>query len=311
MEKTLRAAYGEALAKYGGDERMVVLDADVSGSTLTGMFGKAYPQRFFNVGIAEANMTAMAAGFAAQGKIPFVNCFSVFLSSVGLLAARTYGSYSGLNMKLAGAYGGLSDSFDGPTHHSVEDLAVMRALPGFEVIVPCDPVQVDWAVRYALQKKGPLYLRLSRDAMHPVYGKAADFEPGKGKIVREGADATVIACGMMVGEALLAAQELEQEGIRLRVVDLFFVKPVDNALILRCAEETGAIVTAEEHSVIGGLGGAVSETLSAAGIGVPHEFAGLSDTHAECGPYAALMRKYGIDAAAVAGAVRRAVRRKR
>lgn len=311
MNKTLREAYGEALAEYGGEfQDFVVLDADVSGSTMSGIFREAHPERFFNVGVAEANMAAMAAGFAAAGKTPFINSFGVFLTSIGLLAARTYGSYSGLNMKFVGAYGGLSDAFDGPTHHSLEDIAIMRALPGFEVIVASDVHQVKWIVRHALVKSGPMYIRLSRDATRTIYDETTDFQPGRGKIVRQGTDATVIACGAMVGEALEAAELLEHEGLSVRVADLFFIKPIDSALIARCARETGALVTAEEHSRIGGLGSAVAEVLCAGETRVPQECVGMDDRHAECGPYAVLMERYGLDANAIAEKVRKAVARK-
>lgn len=304
MSKSIRAAYGEALVKCGGENRNVIaLDADVSGSTQSCLFAKAYPDRFFNVGIAEANMTAMAAGFAAAGKIPFVNTFAVFLTSIGLAAARLYGSYSHIPVKLVGAYGGLSDAFDGPSHHALEDIAIMRALPGYEVYVPCDAVQAEWVTRNAVNSPKAMYLRMSRDVFPDIYSAEQTFESGKGQIVREGTDATVIACGLMVGNALKAAKLLERKGVSLRVVDMFCIKPIDRELILRCASQTRAIVSAEEHSVIGGLGSAVAEVLARAGCGVPVRFVGMQDCHGECGPYAELQKKYGLDAQAIAGAV--------
>jgi len=312
MAKTIRDAYGEALAAYGkGDPRIVVLDADVSGSTKSALFGSACPERFFNVGIAEANMTAMAAGFAAVGKIPFVNTFAVFLTSIGLTPARLYGSYSKLPVKLVGAYGGLSDSFDGPSHHSLEDLAVMRALPNFKVFVASDPVQTAWLVKNAIEDPSPMYLRLSRDAFPCIYPENEEFHAGKGKILREGSDATVLACGLAVGNALEAAGRLAAEGIQLRVVDLFTVKPIDEALILRCANETGAIITAEEHSICGGLGSAVCEVLCREGGCAPVGCVGVQDTHAECGPYKKLQKKYGLDADAIIRAVRDTLAKKK
>lgn len=310
MRKTIREAYGESLARRGlADPRVVILDADVSSSTRSQLFAAACPERFFNVGIAEANMVAMAAGLAAVGKIPFANTFAVFLSSIGLLAARTFGSYGGLNLKLAGGYGGLSDAFDGPSHHALEDLTVMRALPGFQVFVASDAVQTDWLVGNAIAVEGPMYLRFSRDAMPPLYDRRSAFAPGRGMVLRDGPDATVIACGVMTGIALEAARLLEAKGIGIRVVDMFCLKPLDKALVLQCAADTGAIVTAEEHSVLGGLGSAVAEVLASAGLGVRQEFVGLPDTHAECGPYPELLRKYGLDPAAVAAAVERVVKR--
>lgn len=298
---SIRDAYGAALAACGkSDDRVVVLDADVSASTKSGIFQKACPERFFNVGIAEANMTAMAAGFAAVGKIPFVNTFAIFLTSIGLTAARIFGSYSGLPVKLVGAYGGISDALDGPSHHSLEDIAVMRALPNFKVFVASDARQCAWMVENALTDMSPMYLRMSREAFADIYGPDETFTAGKGKIVREGEDATVIACGLMVGNALEAAQMLEKKGVRLRVVDMFTIKPLDEELVLRCAGETGAIITAEEHSVLGGLGGAVCEVLCQNGATASVGMVGMRDTHADCGSYAQLQQIYGLDAGAIA-----------
>lgn len=306
MAKTIRDVYGETLAELGMEnENLVVLDADVSGSTKSSVFGKQFPQRYYNVGISEANMTAMAAGFASAGKIPFVNTFAVFLSTIGLLPARLYGSYSGLNIKLAGAYGGMSDSYDGPSHHSLEDIAVMRTLPGFKVFVPCDAAQTRWVVRNAVKDAAPMYIRLSREAFPDVYGEGESFEEGKGKIVRDGTDVTVFACGLMVAHALEAAQALADEGISVRVVDMFCIKPIDKELIERCAGETKAFVSAEEHNVLGGLGGAVAEVLSTLGKAVPMEFVGVKDCHGECGAYSELQKAYGFDAEAVKNAVKK------
>jgi transketolase len=311
MPRSIRDVYGDMLVKYGREnENVVVLDADVSGSTKSGVFGKEFPDRFFNVGIAEANMVAMAAGFATTGKIPFANTFAVFMTTIGLIGARAFGSYSKLNIKLMGAYGGLSDSFDGPSHHSVEDLAIMRALPNFEVLVATDEVQTEWLIKHAIETKGPMYIRLSRDASPTVYQPDAVFVPGKGNIVREGKDATVFACGMMVGLAMEAAENLAKKGIEIRIVDLFSIKPIDVELILASAAKTGAVVTAEEHSVIGGLGSAVAEVLATGNACVPVEFVGLQDVHAECGKYADLLCKYGLDADSIELGVEAVLKRK-
>ena len=308
MAKAIRDVYGEALVKYGKDnQNVVVLDADVSGSTKSAIFGKACPERFFNVGIAEANMTAMAAGMASVGKIPFINTFAVFLTTIGLLSARALGSYSKLPIKMVGAYGGMSDAFDGPSHHALEDIAIMRTLPNFKVFVPCDATETEWVVKNAIEDASPMYLRLSRDVFPDVYTEGETFEEGKGKVVREGKDATVIACGLMVGHALKAAEELAKDGIEIRVVDMFCIKPLDKELVVRCAKETGAIISAEEHSIIGGLGGAVAEALCAAGAQVPMGFVGTNDIHGECGPYAKLQEKYGFDAAAIVRKVKETV----
>ena len=311
MAKAIREVYGEALVKYGKDNPdVVVLDADVSGSTKSAIFGKACPDRFFNMGIAEANMTAAAAGMASVGKIPFVNTFAVFLTTIGLLPARALGSYSKVNIKMAGAYGGMSDAFDGPSHHALEDIAVMRTLPNFKVFVPCDAAQTEWVVKNAIEDPSPMYIRLSRDVFPDVYAEGVTFEEGKGRIVRDGTDATVIACGLMVGNAMAAAEELAKEGISLRVVDMFCIKPLDEELVVRCAKETGAIISAEEHSVIGGLGGAVSEALCKAGAQVPMGFVGTNDLHGECGPYKQLQAKYGLDAAAIVAKVKETISKK-
>ena len=252
-------------------------------------------------------MTAMAGGLASVGKIPFVNTFAVFLTTIGLLSARALGSYSKLPIKMVGAYGGMSDAFDGPSHHALEDIAIMRTLPNFKVFVPCDATETEWVVKNAIEDASPMYLRLSRDVFPDVYSEGASFEEGKGNIVREGKDATVIACGLMVGHAMKAAEELAKEGIEIRVVDMFCIKPLDKELVVRCAKETGAIVSAEEHSIIGGLGGAVSEALCAAGAQVPMGFVGTNDVHGECGPYAKLQEKYGFDAAAIVRKVKETV----
>ena len=311
MGKAIREVYGEALVKYGkDDERIVVLDADLSGSTKSGIFGKACPERFLNVGIAESNMVGMAAGLASVGKIPFVNTFTVFLTTLGLCAARAFGSYSQLPIKFAGAYGGMSDAFDGPSHHALEDIAVMRSLANVQVFVPCDAVQTEWLVKYAIDTPKPIYLRLSRDVYPDLYPADQKFELGKGNIVRGGTDVTVIACGILVHKALAAAEALEKKGVSVRVVDMYSVKPIDAALIEKCACETGAIVTAEEHSVMGGLGSAVAEALVRSSRPVPVEMVGVHDTFTESGPYAQLLPKYGLDEAAVAAAIEKVLARK-
>ena len=311
MAKAIREVYGEALAKYGKENKdVVVLDADVSSSTKSAIFGKACPDRFFNMGIAEANMVATAAGMASVGKIPFVNTFAVFLTSIGLCLARALGSYSKLPIKMVGAYGGMSDAFDGPSHHSLEDIAIMRSLPNFKVFVASDAAQTDWIVKNAIEDPSPMYLRMSRDVFPDLYQEGETFEEGKGRVVREGTDATVIACGILVSKALEAAEMLAKEGISVRVVDMFCIKPLDKELVVKCAKETGAIVSAEEHSIIGGLGSAVAEALCEAGAQVPMGFVGTNDVHGECGPYNQLLAKYGMDANAVAAKVREAVSRK-
>ena len=309
MAKAIREVYGETIKKYGElNKDIVVLDADVSGSTKSAMFGKEYPDRFYNCGICEYAMMGMAAGMAKSGKIPFVNTFAVFLTTLGSLAARTFMSYSGLPIKMMGAYGGMSDAFDGATHHALEDIAMMRTLPG--VMVASDAQITDWMVKTAIEVKEPMYIRLSRDAAPDCHPADAKFELGKGMVVREGSDVTIIACGLMVSTAITAAEALAAKGISARVVDMYCIKPIDAELIEKCAKETGAVVTAEEHSVIGGLGGAVSEVLAKAGCAVPTEMVGMQDRHGESGPYKDILHKNGMDAEAVAAAAEKAVSRK-
>lgn len=311
MPKAIREVYGSVLAELGNENKdIVVLDADLSGSTKSGIFAKAHPERFFNMGIAEANMVTTAAGMAAVGKIPFVNTFTVFLTSLGLLGTRDIICYGDLNVKFGGAYCGMSDALDGTSHHATEDIAIMRALPNMRVVVPSDTASTRWATKLAVESCGPMYLRLSRDVYPDLYPEDAKFELGRGAVVRDGSDLTVIACGILVHKAIEAAELLAEKGISVRVVDMYSIKPIDSELILRCASETGAIVTAEEHNVFGGLGSAVSEVLAQAGAGVPTEFVGIRDTFTESGPYKELLAKYGIDAQGVINGIEKVLSRK-
>lgn len=312
MAKAIRDIYGEVLAELGKkDERVVVLDCDVSGSTKSGVFGKECPERFYNCGIAEYSMVGMAAGMAKMGKIPFCNTFAVFLTTLGGLAARTFMSYSGLNVKLVGGYAGLSDAFDGCTHHALEDVAIMRTLPGVAVMVASDAATTRFLVETAIEKDMPMYLRMSRDTAEDCHPADAKFEFGKAFTVKEGTDVTIIASGVEVGMAVKAAKILEEKGVNARILDMFTIKPIDREAIIKAAAETGAIVTAEEHSIIGGLGGAVAEVLAQEGCGVPVEMIGMKDTHGESGPYKALLHKYCLDEEAIAAAAEKAVSRKK
>ncbi len=313
MSKAIREVYGAALAELGNtNENIVVLDADLSGSTKSKMFGQAHPERFFNMGIAESNMVSTAAGLATTGKIPFVNTFTVFLTTLGLIATRAQVCYGNLNVKFGGAYCGMSDALDGASHHATEDIAVMRSLPNMTLIAPADANATRWATRQAADINGPVYLRLSRDVYPDLYPEEYPFQVGKGAIVRDGKDVTVIACGLLVHKAIEAAEALEKEkGVSVRVVDMYSIKPIDKDLILRCAEETGAIVTAEEHNVLGGLGSAVSEVLAWGGCAAPTEFVGIQDTFTESGPYQELLAKYGVDAAGVRAGIEKVLARKK
>jgi len=311
MAKAIREVYGNVLKELGEtNQNIVVLDADLSGSTKSAIFGKAYPERFFNMGIAESNMVATAAGLATTGKVPFVNTFTVFLTTLGLIAARGQVCYGNLNVKFGGAYCGMSDALDGASHHALEDIAVMRTLPNMKVIVPADAAAARWATKYAAETYGPMYLRLSREVYPDLYTEDTAFEMGKGAIVRDGSDVTVIACGLLVHKAMEAAERMAEQGVSVRVVDMYSIKPIDKELILKCAAETGAIVTAEEHSIFGGLGGAVSEVLAWGGAAAPTEFVGLQDTFTESGKYADLLHKYGVDADGVVAGIEKVLKRK-
>lgn len=306
MAIAIRDAYGVSLAKYGKENKsVVVLDADVSGSTKSAIFGKECPDRFFNVGISEANMGAMACGFASSGKIPFINTFATFLTSNCLLSLRALASYNSLNVKVMGGYGGLSDAYDGPSHHSLDDLAIMSALPNFTVLVASDEVITDWIVKSCIETEGPTYVRLSRDTMRKVYDENDTFEIGKAKLLREGKDVTVIACGTMVGKAMEAAEELAPQGIDVRVVDMFSIKPIDEQAILESVQKTGKLVIAQEHNRIGGLCDRVCSVIAKAGMACRVEFVAMDDCHAECGDYNQIFAKYKLDAQAVKEAILR------
>lgn len=309
--KAIRDAYGEALAKIGGEMKdIVVLDADVASSSKSGIFGKQYPDRFFNVGIAEANMVAMAAGLSTAGKIPFVNTFAAFMVLRGGDPVRSLIAYTNLNVKLAGTYAGLSDSYDGASHHAIADIAFMRALPNMTVVSVADAVETEKAVKAVAEYEGPVYLRLSRAAVPIIFDENYKFELGKGVQLTEGNDVTIIATGYMVTKSLEAAEQLKSKGIKARVINIHTIKPIDKDLIVKCAQETGAVVTAEEHNIYGGLGGAVAEVLGKE-YPVPMEIIGVKDTFTESGDYEQLLSKYGLDAAAIIEGVETVLKRKK
>ncbi|MBQ9980852.1 MAG: transketolase family protein [Oscillospiraceae bacterium] len=313
MPKALREIYGEVLRDVGRENKdIVVLDADLSGSTKSAIFGKEFPERFFNMGIAEANMVSTAAGLAAGGKIPFVNTFTVFLTTIGLIATRGLVCYGNLNVKFGGAYGGVSAAYDGASHHALEDIANMRALPNMLVICTCDENSTRQATEFAVKHNGPVYLRLSRETFPDLYqaGESA-FEFGKAKIVRDGTDCTIMGCGIMVHHALQAADILAGKGISARVVDMSTIKPIDRDMIERCIVETGAIVSAEEHNIIGGLGSAIAEAMATMDVHAPMEFVGTEDTFTESGKYADLLKKYKLDPETIAAKAEKAVSRKK
>ena len=288
-KKATRAAYGEALVELGAKyPNLVVLDADLSAATMTGAFAKAYPERFFDCGIAEANMTVIAAGMATTGLKPFTNTFAIFAAGRAYEQVRNSIAYPGLNVTVVGSHGGPSVGEDGATHQMMEDLALMRAVPGMTVVNPCDANEMKQAVEALVEYKGPAYLRLGRSAVETVTDAIPGyrFELGKGAVLRDGKDVGIVATGMCVQMALEAAKQLEAEGVSARVIDIHTIKPLDEELILTAAKETGAVVTVEEASVVGGLGGAVAELLSEKcptpllRHGVPDEF-GRSGTAAQ------------------------------
>jgi transketolase len=307
---SMRKAYGEALAGAGRvREDLVVLSADVCNSDFSYMFEAAFPERFFNVGIAEPAMVDAAVGLANSGFVPVANTFAFLFSTRALEMVRTHLCYGRANVKLAGAYAGLSDSFDGPTHHAVTDLAILRSLPNMTIVVPAAPAAVGRLLPQVIAWDGPVYFRLCRNEAPEIFGDAYAPEIGKAVTLVEGGDVTILCCGVMVARAIEAGRRLEAEGVAARVVEIHTLKPLDEELVERCVRETGALVTAEEHSVIGGLGGAVAECLARTQP-APLERVGIADTFAESGPYADLLDRYGMSVDAIVRAVNRVLERK-
>ncbi|OON97487.1 MAG: transketolase [Candidatus Epulonipiscium fishelsonii] len=295
MKKSIRDAYGDALKEFGSKyEDVIVMDADVSSSTKSAVFGAAYPDRFLNVGIAEANMVAMAAGLSTVGFTPVVNTFATFMVSRAADPLRSLVAYTNLNVKVAGAYAGVSDSYDGATHHALEDIAFFRALPNFTIISVADAIQAKEALDAALKEKGPMYLRLSRAEVPVIYDENYKFELGKGECLRDGKDVTIISTGVMVAKALEAAENLQAAGIEARVVNIHTIKPIDKDIIIESANKTGKIVVAEEHNIYGGLGSAVAEVVTQY-CPVKMAYVGFNDCFTESGDYEELLTKYGLD----------------
>ena len=292
-----RDAYGQTLIELGNErEDIVVMDADLAAATKTGMFKKAHPDRFFNAGIAEGNMMSIAAGLASCGKTVFASSFAMFAAGRAFEQIRNSIAYPHLNVKIAASHAGISVGEDGATHQCCEDIAIMRAIPGMVIINPADAPEAKAAVRAAANYDGPVYLRLGRLAVPVFNDEDVDFEIGKGKVMREGTDVTIIATGLEVNEAMIAAETLAAEGISARVVNMATIKPIDKDIILQAAAETGAIVTAEEHNVIGGLGSAVAEVLCESGKPVPMLRVGVEDTFGRSGPALELLDIYGLTA---------------
>lgn len=305
-----RDAYGKALAQLGAENKdIVVLDADLSKSTKTSDFAKEFPDRFFDMGVAEQNMLGTAAGLAAAGKIPFASSFAMFATGRAFEQIRNSIAYPKLNVKIAATHAGISVGEDGASHQAIEDIAIMRAVPNMTVIVPADGTETEQVIRAAAEMKGPVYIRLGRLGLPVLFDENYKFEIGKAVTVRDGSDVTVIACGLMVGPALEAADQLAQENIKVRVVNMPTVKPVDHDAIVKAAKDTKAIVTAEEHNIIGGLGSAVAEVLTET-VPVVQEMVGVKDTFGESGPPAELLEKYGLTAKDIVAAVKKVMERK-
>ena len=295
-----RESYGNALAECGADfPNLVVLDADLAGATKTGVFKKAYPDRHIDCGIAECNMTGIAAGLATCGKIPFISSFAMFAAGRNFEQVRNSIGYPHLNVKIGATHAGITVGEDGATHQCNEDVALMRAIPGMTVVVPSDDVEAKAAVRAAIEFEGPVYLRFGRAAV-PVINDRPDykFEIGKGVLLREGTDVTIIATGICVDSALGAAEKLAAEGVSAEVINIHTVKPLDKELVAASAKKTGKVVTVEEHSVIGGLGSAVCDALCELAP-TPVKKIGMQDVFGESGSAAALIQKYGLDAEGV------------
>ena len=305
-----RDAYGEALAELGAvNENIVVLEADLSKSTKTSDFKKVYPERHFNMGIAEQNMLGVAAGFAAAGKIPFASSFAVFATGRAYDQIRNSIAYPNLNVKIAATHAGLTVGEDGGSHQMLEDIALMRALPNMTVIVPADGIETKQAIKAAAEYEGPVYIRMGRPKVPVLFDDNYTFEIGKGVVLKEGTDVTLVGTGIMVSKAVEAAELLAAEGISAAVVNISTIKPLDAELIIAQAQKTGAIVTCEEHNIYGGLGSAVAEVL-VENCPVPMARVGVADKFGESGLPDELLEKYGLTAANIAAQTKAVIAKK-
>ena len=308
IKKATRESYGEALAELSSEyPDLIVLDADLAAATKTGIFKKACPERFFDCGIAEANMMGVAAGIASTGKKVFASSFAMFAAGRAFEIVRNSIGYPHLNVKIGATHAGISVGEDGATHQCNEDIALMRTIPGMTIINPADDVEAKAAVKAALDFEGPVYMRFGRLAV-PVFNdkETYKFELGKGVQLRDGSDVTIVATGLMVNEALQAAESLAGEGINARVINIHTIKPLDKDIICKAAKETGVIVTAEEHSIIGGLGSAVAETVTEC-CPVPVIKVGVNDVFGHSGPAVDLLKEFGLSAENIAANVKKAV----
>ena len=298
LKEATRESYGKALAEFAEQYDLYVLDADLSEATKTKIFAEKYPERFIECGIAEANMMTVAAGMAACGKTVFASSFAMFAAGRAFEQVRNSIGYPHLNVKIGATHAGLSVGEDGATHQCNEDIALMRTIPGMVVINPADPIEARLAVKAAAEYYGPVYLRFGRMPVEQILPDDYKFEIGKGIVLREGKDVTIFATGLCVSETLAAAEKLAEDGIDAKVINIHTIKPLDEELVVKAAKETGKVVTVEEHSVIGGLGGAVAEVLSEK---APTQMLriGINDVFGESGPAVKLLEKYGIDAAGI------------
>ena len=294
MAKATREAYGETLKELGAQiPEIVVLDADLSASTKTAVFAKAFPDRFFDTGIAEGNMMSVAAGLTASGKIPFASTFAVFGAGRAYEQIRNSICYPNLNVKVAVTHAGLTVGEDGATHQMLEDIALMRALPNMTVVVPADAAETAQVIRWAASYQGPVYIRMGRAKVEDVISPDAEFVPGKSTTLADGSDVTLMACGIMTQQALQAAKMLAEKGISARVINMSSIKPIDEAAIVKAAKETGAIVTCEEHTVMGGLGSAVAEVV-VRHCPVPMAMVGTEDVFGQSGKASEVLKVYGL-----------------
>lgn len=308
-KKATRESYGAALAEFGCDERIVVLDADLSKSTKTESFQKVYPERFINCGIAEGNMLSVAAGMATCGKIVFASSFAMFAAGRAFEQVRNSIGYPNLNVKIGATHAGISVGEDGATHQCLEDIGIMRTIPNMVILNPADAAEARLAVKAAIDHNGPVYLRFGRLAVPTIFGEDYKFELGKGVQLADGKDVTIIATGLMVPYAMEAKTALAELGIDARVINIHTIKPIDRDIIIKAAKETGAIVTAEEHNIIGGLGSAVAEVL-AEGCPVPMERIGTQDVFGRSGVPAKLFEIYGLDTKTIVEKAKTVITRK-
>lgn len=295
MNLATREAYGNTLAELKDNENVVVLEADLGHATKSLKFKEVCPQRFFNMGIAEADMIGTAAGLAACGKVPFASTFSVFATGRAFDQVRNSVCYPNLNVKIVGTHAGITVGEDGGTHQAIEDIALMRSLPNMSIVVPSDDVEARAAVLAAAAYKGPMYLRMARVASPTYHNDSYVFTLGKGEIIREGSDLTIIACGLMVMKAMEAAEQLAKEGVSVRVINMHTIKPLDYKLVIESAEKTGKIITVEEANILGGLGSAVCETVSEY-CPVPVKRIGVRDIFGKSGNPDKLLQEYGLTA---------------